>query len=127
VKIGPNKRRSPDEQPAHFQVDKNLKRNDNVSPPADVLYSDERPSLLFTPCGESMHRRLVCLSTVALAFIAVFAVPAPAQRVLGVGDDALVLPRGVFRFRTLGQWTQFNERYGRTLQDGPTGLSSRWD
>jgi len=68
-----------------------------------------------------MHRRLVCLSTVALAFIAVFAVPAPAQRVLGVGDDALVLPRGVFRFRTLGQWTQFNERYGKDTPGRPNG------
>jgi hypothetical protein len=68
-----------------------------------------------------MRRRLVCLSTVALAFIAVFAVPAPAQRVLGVGDDALVLPRGVFRFRTLGQWTQFNERYGKDTPGRPDG------
>jgi len=68
-----------------------------------------------------MHRRLVCLSTVALAFIAAFAVPAPAQRVLGVGDDALVLPRGVFRFRTLGQWTQFNERYGKDTPGRPNG------
>jgi len=68
-----------------------------------------------------MRRRLVCPSTVALAFIAVFAVPAPAQRVLGVGDDALVLPRGVFRFRTLGQWTKFNERYGKDTPGRPDG------
>ena len=68
-----------------------------------------------------MRRRLVCVSTVALAFIAVFAMPAPAQRVLGVGDDALVLPRGVFRFRTLGQWTQFNERYGKDTPGRPDG------
>jgi hypothetical protein len=68
-----------------------------------------------------MRRRLVCVSTVALAFIAVFAMPAPAQRVLGVGDDALVLPRGVFRFRTLGQWTQFNERYGKDTPGRPNG------
>ena len=68
-----------------------------------------------------MRRRLVCPSTVALAFIAVFAVPAPAQRVLGVGDDALVLPRGVFRFRTLAQWTKFNERYGKDTPGRPDG------
>ena len=37
---------------------------------------------------------------------------APAQRVLGVGDDALVLSGGVFRLQSLGQWTSFNERYG---------------
>ena len=60
-----------------------------------------------------MRRLLVSVSTVALAFMAVFANPAGAQRVLGVGDDALVLPRGVFRFRTLGNWTWFNERYGK--------------
>ncbi len=59
-----------------------------------------------------MRRPLVSVTTVVLAFIAIFADPASAQRVLGVGDDALVLPRGVFRFRTLGQWTFFNERYG---------------
>src|SRR5712671_4871055 len=74
-----------------------------------------------TPCGESMRRFLVSVSTVALAFIAVFANPAGAQRVLGVGDDALVLPRGVFRFRTLGQWTQFNERYGKDTPGRPNG------
>ena len=60
-----------------------------------------------------MRRSVVSLSTVALALIAIFANPAGAQRVLGVGDDALVLPRGVFRFRILGQWTWFNERYGK--------------
>jgi len=68
-----------------------------------------------------MRRPLVCVSTVALAIIAVFANPAGAQRVLGVGDDALVLPRGVFRFRTLGQWTWFNERYGKDTPGRPEG------
>jgi len=68
-----------------------------------------------------MGRRLVSVSTVALAFIAVFTPPAIAQRVLGVGDDALVLPRGVFRFRTLGQWTAFNERYGMDTPGRPNG------
>jgi hypothetical protein len=38
--------------------------------------------------------------------------PAAAQRVLGVGDDATVLPRGIFRLQTLGQWTSYDERYG---------------
>ena len=68
-----------------------------------------------------MRRPLVSVSTVALAIIAVFANPASAQRVLGVGDDALVLPRGVFRFRTLGQWTWFNERYGKDTPGRPDG------
>src|SRR4029079_7906579 len=68
-----------------------------------------------------MRRSVVSLSTVALAFIAIFANPAGAQRVLGVGDDALVLPRGVFRFRILGQWTWFNERYGMDTPGRPDG------
>ena len=68
-----------------------------------------------------MRRRLVSISTVALAFIAVFAPPANAQRVLGVGDDALVLPRGIFRLRTIGQWTGFNERYGMDTPGRPNG------
>jgi hypothetical protein len=68
-----------------------------------------------------MRRRLVSVSTVALAIIAVLANPAGAQRVLGVGDDALVLPRGVFRFRTLAQWTWFNERYGKDTPGRPDG------
>ncbi len=68
-----------------------------------------------------MRRRLVSVSTIALALIALFAMPAPAQRVLGVGDDALVLPRGVLRFRTLGQWTSFNERYGMDTPGRPNG------
>jgi hypothetical protein len=68
-----------------------------------------------------MRRPLVSVSTLVLAFIAIFADPAGAQRVLGVGDDALVLPRGVFRFRTLGQWTFFNERYGMDTPGRPNG------
>ncbi len=68
-----------------------------------------------------MRRLLVSVSTVALAFMAVFADPASAQRVLGVGDDALVLPRGVLRFRILGNWTWFNERYGKDTPGRPDG------
>lgn len=68
-----------------------------------------------------MHRRLVSVSTLSLALISGFAGPAPAQRVLGVGDDALVLPRGVIRFRALTQWTWFNERYGMNTPGRPNG------
>ena len=53
--------------------------------------------------------------------MAIFANPAGAQRVLGVGDDALVLPRGVLRFRTIGNWTWFNERYGKDTPGRPDG------
>src|SRR4051812_43446294 len=68
-----------------------------------------------------MRRLVVRVYIVALAFIAIFTSPVGAQRVLGVGDDALVLPRGVFRFRTLGQWTSFNERYGFDTPGRPNG------
>jgi hypothetical protein len=68
-----------------------------------------------------MRRRLVSVCVIALAIIATFAPPAGAQRVLGVGDDALVLPRGVFRARVLGQWTWFNERYGMDTPGRPNG------
>lgn len=68
-----------------------------------------------------MRRFLVSISTLALALIAFSAPPAAAQRVLGVGDDALVLPRGVFRFRILGNWTWFNERYGKDTPGRPDG------
>jgi hypothetical protein len=68
-----------------------------------------------------MRRLLVSVSAIALAFMAIFANPAGAQRVLGVGDDALVLPRGVLRFRTLGNWTWFNERYGKDTPGRPDG------
>ena len=68
-----------------------------------------------------MRRFLVNVSTVALAFTAIFANPARAQRVLGIGDDALVLPAGVFRFRTIGNWTWFNERYGKDTPGRPDG------
>jgi len=68
-----------------------------------------------------MRRSVVSFSTVALALITILASPAGAQRVLGVGDDALVLPRGVFRFRILGQWTWFNERYGKDTPGRPDG------
>jgi hypothetical protein len=68
-----------------------------------------------------MQRCLVRVSAFVLVFIALFAVPTAAQRVLGVGDDALVLPAGVFRLRTLGQWTSFNERYGMNTPGRPDG------
>lgn len=68
-----------------------------------------------------MRRLVVRVCIVALGFIATFAAPVSAQRVLGVGDDALVLPRGVFRFRIVGQWTWFNERYGMDTPGRPNG------
>jgi len=56
----------------------------------------------------------------ALALI-VSSSAASAQAVLGPGDDALVLPRGVMRVRVLNQWTSFNERYGSGTPGRPDG------
>ena len=68
-----------------------------------------------------MRRLSVCVTAVALTLLAFTPMPSSAQRVLGVGDDALVLPAGVFRFRTVGQWTWFNERYGKDTPGRPDG------
>jgi len=35
-----------------------------------------------------------------------------AQRVLGIGEDATVLPRGATRISAQGAWTTYNELYG---------------
>jgi len=48
--------------------------------------------------------------------------PLGAQRVLGIGDDAFVVPRGVVRIGVWGSWTSFDEVYvsrpdGRTRGD----------
>lgn len=60
-----------------------------------------------------MRRRSTSLCGSAFALLATMAGAADAQRVLGPGDDALVLPRGALRVRVLTQWSNFNERYGR--------------
>ncbi|MDQ3808661.1 MAG: hypothetical protein M3336_00050, partial [Chloroflexota bacterium] len=44
-----------------------------------------------------------------------------AQAVLGPGDDALVLPRGVLRVRVLTSWTRFDERYGLNTPNRKAG------
>lgn len=72
-------------------------------------------------------RRLRAPAAVAVAVGALTAgafAPAPlrAQAVLGIGDDALVLPRGVFRVRAIGQQGTFDERYG---VNSATGRSPR--
>ncbi|MDQ6829125.1 MAG: hypothetical protein M3081_09705 [Gemmatimonadota bacterium] len=52
---------------------------------------------------------LLCALTMALGATA----GARAQAVLGIGDDALTLPRGAFRIRVLHSFSYFDERYGR--------------
>lgn len=58
-----------------------------------------------------MRRPLALACAVAL-LLASGSTAASAQAVLGLGDDALVLPRGVMRVRLVNQWTRFSERYG---------------
>ena len=68
-----------------------------------------------------MHRFTARAIALAIGVIASFPAVAPAQSVLGPGDDALVLPRGVFRVRVLDQRTTFNERYGSGTPGRPEG------
>lgn len=58
----------------------------------------------------SSHRKiLVCT---ALSLSASITRAAHAQRVLGIGDDATVLPRGAVRFSAQASWSAYNELYG---------------
>lgn len=68
-----------------------------------------------------MRRLTARVSTLALVLLAAASTEASAQRVLGPGDDALVLPRGVFRVRALYQRTEFDQRYGEDTPGRPDG------
>jgi hypothetical protein len=68
-----------------------------------------------------MLRRVVPCCALTLAALAGAPSPARAQAVLGVGDDALVLPRGVLRIRTLYQVAEFDERYGMNTPGRESG------
>jgi len=57
----------------------------------------------------------------ASALVIFSSATAGAQRVLGPGDDAAVLPAGVFRFRILDQWASFDQRYGKDTPGRPDG------
>jgi hypothetical protein len=59
-----------------------------------------------------MRRCFTSACAIAVAALTTSATAAHAQRVLGIGDDALVLPRGAFRVRVVQNWTDFNERFG---------------
>lgn len=63
-----------------------------------------------------------CVPALAL-LLSIPSLPADlaGQAVLGPQDDALVLPRGVFRVRVLNQWVRFNERYGMNTPGRPEG------
>lgn len=58
-----------------------------------------------------------------VALCAVLALPAAigAQSVLGVGDDAVQLPRGTWRVRTIADWVTAGERFGLNTPGRPKG------
>ncbi|MDQ6886347.1 MAG: hypothetical protein M3068_03545 [Gemmatimonadota bacterium] len=59
-----------------------------------------------------MRSRLASLSAAAFMLLVAGPVTARAQAVLGIGDDALVLPRGALRLRFIHAVTRFDQRYG---------------
>ena len=72
--------------------------------------------------GVALPVRLAPLAAALAALAAALAGAAPAplgaQAVLGIGDDALVLPKGVFRLRVIGQRVGFDERFGAISTSG---------
>ena len=70
-----------------------------------------------TPRRLAMALRLLPLAGAA----ATLAAPASAQRVQGPGEDALVLPRGVFRMSVGGGYESFDKRYSSSAGGEATG------
>jgi len=68
-----------------------------------------------------MHRRPANTTIAACCLLVTFALPAGAQRVLGPGEDATVVPRGYFRFGMLADWTSFDQRYGKAATGSGNG------
>ena len=75
------------------------------------------------------------LRRITLATLSTFALlaasrPAGAQRVLGIGDDASTLPRGVLRVTAGVLWERANERYdadGKLHTLGASTSASVWN
>src|SRR6266511_90951 len=68
-----------------------------------------------------MSTRLLRTTFAVFSLLVTVAATGQAQRVTGAGDDALVLPKGVFRFTGVGSWTEFTERYGMNTPGRPNG------
>lgn len=68
-----------------------------------------------------MMRRFLTAGALVLGAALVPSRATSAQAVLGVGDDALTIPRGVFRLWIQSGWTASNERYGQGTDGRPTG------
>ncbi len=67
-----------------------------------------------TPWPESLeHMRLSALAGTLVSALLLAGQPLAAQPVLGLGDDALTLPRGVVRVRVLTSLVNFSERFGK--------------
>ncbi len=70
-----------------------------------------------------MVGRLVRFAIGALGVVAVLPSLGSGQRVLGPGDDAVVLPRGTMVIRGVADWRFANELYG---PNGLEGIGARW-
>ncbi|MEJ7809169.1 MAG: hypothetical protein WKG32_02015 [Gemmatimonadaceae bacterium] len=68
-----------------------------------------------------MRHRVSALCTFALVLAGLAPVGLRAQAVLGIGDDALVLPVGALRLRVLPTWTRFDSRYGKNTPNRAPG------
>ncbi|MGH7717358.1 MAG: hypothetical protein ACREON_00750 [Gemmatimonadaceae bacterium] len=60
-----------------------------------------------------MRSRLLALCALFIALFASAPRSADAQAVLGIGDDAMVLPRGALRVRVIFLSTTFDDRFGK--------------
>jgi hypothetical protein len=74
--------------------------------------------------------RLIARRLVTVALPLLFAVPATgvaAQSVLGLGDDATVLPRGALRADLSNLWTRYEEEYDASGAATPFGSRMSFD
>ncbi|MGI8499015.1 MAG: hypothetical protein ACR2OG_15695 [Gemmatimonadaceae bacterium] len=68
-----------------------------------------------------MRSRLASLFAVASMLSISVPMTLSAQAVLGIGDDALVLPRGALRLRFIHSVTRFDQRYGLNTPNRANG------
>lgn len=76
---------------------------------------------------EPVLLRSIIRTLAVSGLLAVCAFSASAQRVLGPGDDATVLPRHSWRFATGGSWTSWDERYTKAGTVEPVGAGLAFD
>ncbi len=70
-----------------------------------------------------MRVRIASLCALFITLAASTALATHAQAVAGIGDDAMVLPRGTLRIRFAPSWTEFDSRYGLDTPERAAGSS----